>query len=99
MSGDSHLSWVSDLIWLDEESYDPTTGAGSIGVEFAGSAVSSPCPYGQNISMAKADNYSDWLVHANAELQWQDVCRFFHLLLHIWSLANSKIKTTAATTR
>jgi alkaline phosphatase D len=76
MSGDSHLSWVSDLVWLDEESYDPTTGAGSVGVEFAGSAVSSPCPYGQNISMANADVFSDWLVHANAELQWQDVCRF-----------------------
>lgn len=25
--------------------------------------------------MANADNYSDWLVYANAELQWQDVCK------------------------
>jgi alkaline phosphatase D len=75
MSGDSHLSWVSDLVWLDDKTYDPTTGVGSIGFEFAGSAVSSPCPYGQNITMAAANNYSDWLVHANAELQWQDVCR------------------------
>ena len=76
MSGDSHLSWVSDLVWLDDKSYDPATGAGSVGVEFAGSAVSSPCPYGQNITMESANNYSDWLVHANAELQWQDVCEF-----------------------
>jgi len=67
------MSWVSDLIWLDEESYDPRTGAGSIGVEFAGSAVSSPCPYGQNITHALANNLSTWLVNANAELQWQDV--------------------------
>ena len=76
MSGDSHLSWVSDLIWLDEESYDPASGAGSIGVEFAGSGVSSPCPYGQNVTMATADKYSKWLVNANSELQWQDVCKF-----------------------
>lgn len=75
MSGDSHLSWVSDLVWLDDKSYDPTSGAGSIVVEFAGSAVSSPCPYGQNITMAHANNYSNWLVHANAELQRQDVCK------------------------
>jgi hypothetical protein len=63
-----------DLVWLDNESYNPVTGAGSVGVEFAGSAVSSPCPYGQNISLAAASNYSSWLVHANPELQWQDVC-------------------------
>lgn len=73
MAGDSHASWVSDLIWLDEHDYDPSTGAGSIGVEFSGSAVSSPCPYGQNITQAKANNYSAWLVNANRELQWQDI--------------------------
>lgn len=73
MSGDSHMSWVSDLVWLDNHAYNETTGAGSIGVEFAGSAVSSPCPYGQNITQMSANNYSNWLVHANRELQWQDV--------------------------
>ena len=73
LSGDSHMSWVSDLIWLDDKTYDPATGAGAIGVEFAGSAVSSPCPYGQNITQASADNYSTWLVQHNDELQWQDV--------------------------
>jgi alkaline phosphatase D len=72
ISGDSHMSWVSDLVWLDQKAYDPATGKGSLGVEFAGSAVSSPCPYGQNISHVKADNYSSWLVHANPELQWQE---------------------------
>lgn len=76
LSGDSHMSWVSDLVWLDDESYDPATGVGSVGVEFAGSAVSSPCPYGQNISIANANNYSSWLVAANPELQWQDVCKY-----------------------
>jgi alkaline phosphatase D len=68
------MSWVSDLVWLDDKTYNPATGAGSVGVEFAGSAVSSPCPYGQNITMANANNYSSWLVQANPELQWQDVC-------------------------
>ncbi|KAF2086211.1 alkaline phosphatase-like protein [Saccharata proteae CBS 121410] len=73
MAGDSHLSWVSDLTQLsDEYPYDPETGEGSVGVEFAGSAVSSPCPYGQNISMEAANNASAWLVAANPELQWQD---------------------------
>lgn len=30
ISGDSHANWVSDLVWLDEHDYDPSTGAGSI---------------------------------------------------------------------
>lgn len=73
MAGDSHASWVSDLVWLDESTYNETTGAGSIGVELSGSAVSSPCPYGQNITQVKANNYSNWLVTNNRELQWQDL--------------------------
>ncbi|KAF1998409.1 hypothetical protein P154DRAFT_555313 [Amniculicola lignicola CBS 123094] len=71
LSGDSHASWVSDLMWLENKPYDPTTGAGSIGVEFGGSAVTSPCPYGANISLATANNYSAILQTANPELQWQ----------------------------
>ncbi|KAG9242313.1 PhoD-like phosphatase [Calycina marina] len=73
LAGDSHASWVSDLIWLDEHDYDPNTGTGSVGVEFAGSAVSSPCPVGQNISLAAANAGSAWLTAANRELQWQDL--------------------------
>ncbi|KUJ18335.1 uncharacterized protein LY89DRAFT_781403 [Mollisia scopiformis] len=53
--------------------YDPETGDESIGVEFAGSAVSSPCPYGQNLTLANANNYSSLLTAANQELQWQDL--------------------------
>ncbi|PMD44910.1 hypothetical protein L207DRAFT_551834 [Hyaloscypha variabilis F] len=73
LAGDSHASWVSDLVWLDTHPYDPKTGSGSIGVEFAGSAVSSPCPYGQNITLANANLYSSYLTAANQELQWQDL--------------------------
>ncbi|KAF1981508.1 hypothetical protein K402DRAFT_425365 [Aulographum hederae CBS 113979] len=83
LSGDSHASWVSDLAWLDEKPYDPATGAGAIGVEFGGSAVSSPCPYGQNISLALANNASTWLVNANRELQYSDLYYRGYYELHI----------------
>ncbi|KAK5160953.1 hypothetical protein LTS14_000746 [Recurvomyces mirabilis] len=73
ISGDSHASWVSDLVWLDHSNYSSSTGAGGLGVEFAGSAVSSPCPYGQNITLKSANNYSDWLEGANPELHWNDL--------------------------
>lgn len=73
LAGDSHASWVSDLVWLDTHPYNPATGEGSIGVEFAGSAVSSPCPYGQNITLATANKYSGLLTANNPELQWQDL--------------------------
>ena len=73
ISGDSHANWVSDLVWLDNHPYNPATGEGSVGVEFAGTAVSSPSPYGANISIAKSVQASQWLVGANTELQWQEV--------------------------
>ncbi|KAI0136749.1 PhoD-like phosphatase [Xylariales sp. AK1849] len=73
LAGDSHASWVSDLVWLDEHDYDPNTGSGSVGVEFAGSAVSSPSPYGQNVTLDEANSASTWLTRANQELQWQDL--------------------------
>ena len=85
LSGDSHASWVTDLAWLGEKSYDKSTGQGAIGVEFAGSAVSSPCPYGANISLATANNYSTWLQTANDELQWQDLYYRGYYELHISS--------------
>jgi alkaline phosphatase D len=46
LSGDSHASWVADLRRDNESSYEPVSGAGGLGVEFAGSAVSSPSSYG-----------------------------------------------------
>ena len=73
ISGDSHANWVSDLVQLDAHPYDPASGAGSVGVEFAGSAVSSPSPAGQNITLARANNASAYLVAANRELQWSEL--------------------------
>lgn len=73
LSGDSHAAWVSDLVWLDHANYSAETGSGGLGVEFAGSAISSPCPYGQDITQMSANNYSDWLEGANPELHWNDL--------------------------
>ena len=83
ISGDSHANWVSDLVWLDNQTYDPATGKGAIGVEFAGSAVSSPSPAGQNISIAAANNASAWLIGANRELQWSELYYRGYFELHI----------------
>jgi alkaline phosphatase D len=85
LAGDSHASWVSDLVWLDHANYSSSTGAGALGVEFAGSAVSSPCPYGHNISRASANNYSDALERANSELHWNDLYYRGYFELHISS--------------
>lgn len=83
ISGDSHANWVSDLVWLDHQPYDPASGAGSVGVEFAGTAVTSPSPYGQNISLAKANNASSYLIAANRELQWSEIYYRGYFELHI----------------
>jgi alkaline phosphatase D len=85
LAGDSHASWVSDLIWYGEKPYDKETGEGAIGVEFAGTAVTSPCPYGANISLATANNYSTIIQSANDELQWQDLYYRGYYELHISS--------------
>ncbi|KAI8635177.1 alkaline phosphatase-like protein [Xylariaceae sp. FL1651] len=69
LAGDSHQNWVSDLVWLDEKEYDPETGNGSIGVEFAGTAVSST---GENAPILEARTEAHYRVGNNSELQWQD---------------------------
>ena len=82
LAGDSHASWVSDVVWQDH-GYDAKTGAGALGVEFSGSAVSSPCPYGQNITIHSANNYSNWLEAHNPELHWNDLYYRGYFELHI----------------
>lgn len=69
LAGDSHANWVSDLVWLGEHEYDPVSGSGSVGVEFAGTAVSSS-GFGTNI--VRANNQSRLLVRDNSELQWSE---------------------------
>jgi alkaline phosphatase D len=60
---------VSDLVWLDEVSYDPATGAGAIGVEFAGTAVTSS-GFGGTINSANIQ--AGKLVRDNSELLWNE---------------------------
>lgn len=83
ISGDSHANWVSDLVWLDHANYSSSTGAYALGAEFGGTAVSSPCPYGQNITLATSIEYSDWLVAANSELQWSELYYRGYYELHL----------------
>ncbi|KAG8424505.1 hypothetical protein J3458_001288 [Metarhizium acridum] len=70
LAGDTHQNWVSDLAWLGNKPYDKATGNGAIGVEFAGTAVSSS---GQNgpIEPVAGDNARS-LVKRNEELGWQE---------------------------
>ena len=67
---------------MGEGEYDVASGAGGLGAEFGGSAVSSPCPYGQNISIHSANNYSDWLEANNPELHWNDLYYRGYFELH-----------------
>ncbi|KAI0851464.1 PhoD-like phosphatase-domain-containing protein [Daldinia vernicosa] len=69
LAGDSHQNWVSDLAWLDEKPYDSTTGEGSVGVEFAGTAVSST---GFSGLIAPGRTEAKYRVGNNSVLQWQD---------------------------
>jgi alkaline phosphatase D len=69
LAGDSHQNWVSDVTWLGKEPYDSETGEGSIGVEFAGTAVSSSGPGGKILESRKK---AEAQVKANEVLQWQE---------------------------
>ncbi|CAO2647598.1 Nn.00g085200.m01.CDS01 [Neocucurbitaria sp. VM-36] len=82
LAGDSHANWVSDLVWLDETPYDQVTGVGAIGVEFAGTAVSSS-GYGAGLSIANSSGKSAGLVRDNRELQWAEGYYRGYYELHI----------------
>ncbi|THU99311.1 hypothetical protein K435DRAFT_828150 [Dendrothele bispora CBS 962.96] len=75
LAGDSHANWVSDLAHPnDSTTYNPLTGEGAIGVEFAGTAVTSGSSLGANIKPAAADAISRVLVESqsNLNLQWSE---------------------------
>ncbi|KAF4576514.1 hypothetical protein EYR36_004492 [Pleurotus pulmonarius] len=56
----------------DTTSYNPITGAGAIGVEFAGTAVTSTSTFGANTNQSTAEGLSRQLVAANPDLQWSE---------------------------
>ena len=68
---------------MDDREYDPATGTGAIGVDFAGTAVSSPSPAGQNISLATANLASQALIADNRELQWSELYYRGYFELHV----------------
>ncbi|KZW01038.1 hypothetical protein EXIGLDRAFT_603419 [Exidia glandulosa HHB12029] len=73
LSGDSHANWVSDLAFPnDTKTYDPHTGRGALGVEFAGTAVSSPSAFGTSITPSAANIISQELLALNPELMWSE---------------------------
>ncbi|KAJ7273638.1 PhoD-like phosphatase-domain-containing protein [Mycena haematopus] len=73
LSGDSHANWVSDLAHPnDTTTYNPLTGDGAIGVEFAGTAVTSPSAFGVNAPPAATDPVSALFVAGNPDLQWSE---------------------------
>lgn len=69
LAGDSHSSWVSDVKWEGEKDYDPKTGKGAIGVEFGGTAVTSP---GMDGSKEELTESAEQYVDANDGLQWSE---------------------------
>lgn len=93
ISGDSHANWVSDIAYDNRTGYDMSTGDGAFGVEFAGTAVSSPSSYGYNATangpypVGYYTKISQGLVGnktINQELQWAEgatrgYCRSFSL--------------------
>ncbi|KAH7090398.1 PhoD-like phosphatase-domain-containing protein [Paraphoma chrysanthemicola] len=80
LAGDSHQNWVSDLVWLDEVEYDPVTGAGAIGVEFAVTGTTSD---GLEGSLAATEQISRNFVRDNIELLWQEGYYRGYTELHI----------------
>lgn len=57
---------------LQQSRYNSETGEGAIGVEFAGTAVTSSSPFGVGITPAAADVISQKLIGINVDLQWSE---------------------------
>ncbi|TYJ52803.1 hypothetical protein B9479_006566 [Cryptococcus floricola] len=89
LSGDSHANWVSDLTYDDLRGYDANSGNGSLAVEFAGTAVSSPSSLGYNYTLNgpyPAEYYTNIsliLLNNNPELQWQEGATRGYFELHL----------------
>ncbi|KAJ3492307.1 hypothetical protein NLI96_g25 [Meripilus lineatus] len=69
-SGSTHSRFYN---YNGPPSYDPVSGRGAIGVEFAGTAVTSGSPFGSAAaSPTLADTRSQLYVSVNADLQWSE---------------------------
>ncbi|TLS24902.1 hypothetical protein PpBr36_08878 [Pyricularia pennisetigena] len=73
LAGNAHASWVSDVVWDGVKPYNSQTGEGAIGVEFAGTAVTSPSSYvGQSGTLDAGNAAAEMLEGMNPALQWQE---------------------------
>lgn len=71
LTGETHVSWASDVVWEGAKPYNSTSGEGTIGVEFAGTAVSaSSSVIGQNGTLEAGNAASKMLEGMNPSLQW-----------------------------
>ncbi|KAL8760804.1 MAG: hypothetical protein Q9184_003027 [Pyrenodesmia sp. 2 TL-2023] len=87
LAGDSHQNWVSDLVWLGEKPYNNATGAGGLGVEFAGTAVSST---GNRKRLNGTDADARARIDQSPVLQWQDG---YYRGYFVMSVGNDRIET------
>ncbi|WWC85721.1 uncharacterized protein L201_000587 [Kwoniella dendrophila CBS 6074] len=91
ISGDSHANWVSDLTYDDKQGYNTVTGDGTLAVEFAGTAVSSPSSFGYNSTANKPLSPEHYLstvqtlvnTTGNEELQWTEGATRGYFELHL----------------
>ncbi|EKM77137.1 hypothetical protein AGABI1DRAFT_43799, partial [Agaricus bisporus var. burnettii JB137-S8] len=73
LSGDSHANWVSDLAHInDTKTYNQFTGKGAVGVEFAGTGVTSTSGSFVPGTVQSAANVSAGFVGENIDLQWSE---------------------------
>lgn len=70
---------VSDIAWLGTKDYNKESGAGAVGVEFAGTAVSSSGQRGP--IEPNAGDYARAMISRNEEMMWQEgyYRGYFHL--------------------
>ena len=83
---------MSDIAYDNRTGYDSRSGSGSYGVEFAGTAVSSPSSFGYNHTLNgpyPAQHYIDTAnklignATANTELQWTEGATRGYFELHL----------------
>ncbi|KZP00675.1 hypothetical protein CALVIDRAFT_594869 [Calocera viscosa TUFC12733] len=71
LSGDSHANWVFEASLTKVLGLNSSDTRGQL-VEFAGTAVSSPSPFGQTLPLNTSAIVSEFLVAANPDLLWSE---------------------------
>ena len=60
------------MMWHGIKGYDPETGKGAIGAEFAGTSVTTPPEPVFDIIEPDASNFSRTMIEGNEEMFWQE---------------------------